>query len=308
MIRVQGLTKRYAGREVLHGLDFEVGGGEIFGYLGPNGAGKTTTMKILATVESPGGGVVQVAGFDAVADRWEVRRRIGFMPEMFGMYEDLQVWEYLDFFARVYELPVGRRDSLIADVLALTDLTSKRDAPVGALSRGVRQRVYLAKTMLHDPQVLLLDEPASGLDPRARIELMEILRELRSRGKTVFISSHILAELSDLCDRVGILESGRMVACGRIDEIARQSGPQVQIVAGTLGPCAPLAAALADRAGVTAIEVHGERVQFALQGGRPEVAALLRTLIQAGHEIVSFEVRERDLESVFLDLTRGEVA
>ncbi len=307
MIRIAGLRKAYGSQEVLHGLDLEVRPGEIFGYVGPNGAGKTTTMKILATVEPGFTGTVEIAGNDVARDPYAVRRLIGFMPEMFGMYEDLWVWEYLDFFARVYDLPVDRRDQLIEDVLVLTDLTGKKDAGIGTLSRGVRQRLYLAKTILHDPQVLLLDEPASGLDPRARLELLEILRELRSRGKTIFISSHILSELSDLCDRVGIIESGRIVASGRVSEIADGMGQQLELVIRTLTGTEALRAALAGAAGVRELEIGEGRAVCRFERPREEVPGFLRSLIEKGIEVFSFEVRERSLERVFMDLTKGEV-
>ncbi len=307
MIRIAGLVKSYGATEVLHGLDLEVRPGEIFGYVGPNGAGKTTTMKILASVETPSTGMVEVAGHDVAKDPFSVRRLIGFMPEMFGMYEDLVVWEYLDFFARVYELPADRRSRLMDDVLAITDLGNKRDAVISTLSRGVRQRLYLAKTILHDPQVLLLDEPASGLDPRARIELLAILKELRARGKTVFISSHILSELSDLCDRVGILESGRIVASGKVHEIVEQLGRHIGIVVRTLGPVDGLRAAVEAFPGVRHVEAAEGSVSLVFEGARAEVPGLLRALVQGGLEVFSFEVKDRSLESVFMDLTKGEV-
>jgi ABC-2 type transport system ATP-binding protein len=208
IIETRGLVKRYDDQLAVAGIDMVVGPGEIFGLVGPNGAGKTTTMKILATLLAPTAGEALVCGIPVTEDPIEVRRRIGYMPDFYGVYDDLRVWEYLDFFARCYRVPASRRGPMIGELLEIVGLTEKRDAYVEALSRGMRQRLCLAHTLVHDPQLLILDEPASGLDPRARVEMREILRELRGMGKTILVSSHILPELAELCTSVGIIDRG----------------------------------------------------------------------------------------------------
>src|SRR6188472_3381574 len=221
IVRTEGLVKRYDGTLAVAGVDLTVDGGEIFGLVGPNGAGKTTTMKILATLLAPSSGEAFITGIPVAADPIEVRRRIGYMPDFYGVYDDLRVWEYLDFFARCYGIAANRRPTMVGELLEIVGLTEKRQAYVETLSRGVRQRLCLAHTLVHDPTLLILDEPASGLDPRARVEMREILRELRSMGKTILVSSHILPELGEMCTGVAIIDHGRVLRSGRIDEIER---------------------------------------------------------------------------------------
>ena len=222
IVRTSGLVKRYPGTLAVAGLDLDVGEGEIFGLVGPNGAGKTTTLRILATLLKPTAGEAEIAGIDVRRNPDAARRVLGFMPDVFGVYDDMRVWEYLDFFARCYGIPAARRRQMIGDLLDLVDLGDKRDAYVQGLSRGMQQRLCLAHTLVHDPQVLLLDEPASGLDPRARVELRELLRELRSLGKTIVISSHILPELEELCTSVAIVDHGQVLAQGRVADIEKR--------------------------------------------------------------------------------------
>ena len=222
IVRTSGLIKRYPGTLAVAGLDLDVGEGEIFGLVGPNGAGKTTTLRILATLLKPTAGEAEVAGINVRRNPDDARRVLGFMPDSFGVYDDMRVWEYLDFFARCYGIPAARRRQMIGDLLDLVDLGDKRDAYVQGLSRGMQQRLCLAHTLVHDPQVLLLDEPASGLDPRARVELRELLRELRSLGKTILISSHILPELEELCTSVAIVDHGTVLAQGRVADIEKR--------------------------------------------------------------------------------------
>ncbi|MCU0275062.1 MAG: ABC transporter ATP-binding protein, partial [Acidimicrobiales bacterium] len=214
IVTARGLVKRYNGTLALGGLDLDVVAGEIFGLVGPNGAGKTTTLRILATLLVPTAGDAEVAGASIRRDPQEVRRALGYMPDSFGVYDDMKVWEYLDFFGRCHGLPADRRRRMIGDLLELVDLGPKRDTYVATLSRGMQQRLCLAHALVHDPAVLLLDEPASGLDPRARVELRELLRELRTLGKTILISSHILPELEELCTSLAIIDGGRVVAQG----------------------------------------------------------------------------------------------
>ncbi|HSJ58026.1 MAG TPA: ABC transporter ATP-binding protein, partial [Anaerolineae bacterium] len=226
-IETRALTRRFGGRRgtitAVDQIDLQVPAGSIFGLIGPNGAGKTTTLRMLAGLLEPTSGQILIDG-QAVNHDWrDLQRRIGYMPDFFGVYEDMLVWEYLDFFGRCHDLPSGRRQQVTDELLELVDLAEKRNAYVQTLSRGMRQRLCLAHALVHDPQVLLLDEPASGLDPRARVEMRELLRELGSMGKTVVVSSHILSELAELCDSVGIIERGHLVASGSLDEISRQA-------------------------------------------------------------------------------------
>ncbi len=223
LVETHGLTKRYGPFLALDSLDLVIEPGIVFGFIGPNGAGKTTSMRILATLLEPSSGEAYVAGYSVLREPKAVRQVIGYMPDSFGVYDNMKVWEYLDFFAATYGVPRARRLGLIDDLLALVDLSEKKDAYVDALSRGMKQRLCLARTLVHDPQLLILDEPASGLDPRARVELRALLRQLGALGKTVIVSSHILTELADICDNVGIIERGRLLAAGPIDHLLRQA-------------------------------------------------------------------------------------
>ena len=222
MLEVQHLRKEYRNLTAVKDLSIRLEQGDIFGFIGPNGAGKTTTIKILATLLRPTAGRATIDGMDVVRDPEAVRGIIGYMPDFFGVYDDIKVWEYLDFFAAAYKIPRAKRPGIIDDVLELTDLSIRKEAYVEELSRGMKQRLCLAKTLIHDPKVLLLDEPASGLDPRARIEIKELLKELKSMGKTIIISSHILPELADFCNKIGIIEKGQMIVAGDVGQIVRQ--------------------------------------------------------------------------------------
>src|SRR5687767_14245883 len=221
IIETRALVKRYDQELAVAGVDLVVEAGEIYGLVGPNGAGKTTIMRILATLLAPTAGQVWVCGIDAMAEPVEVRRRIGYMPDFYGVYDDLRVWEYLDFFARCYGIGAPRRSTMIGELLEIVGLVEKRGDYIETLSRGMRQRLCLAHTLVHDPVLLILDEPASGLDPRARVEMREIFRELRAMGKTILVSSHILPELGEMCTGVAIIDHGRVLRAGRIDEIER---------------------------------------------------------------------------------------
>src|SRR2546423_7390294 len=222
MIQIRNLRKEYKDLVAVKNLSLDLNAGDIFGFIGPNGAGKTTTIKMLATLLTPTSGVAYVDGIDVVRNPEAVRSVVGYMPDFFGVYDDIKVWEYLDFFAAAYRIPRPKRPQIIDDVLTLTDLNVKKDSYVESLSRGMKQRLCLAKTLVHDPKVLLLDEPASGLDPRARIEIKELLKELKAMGKTIIISSHILPELADFCNKIGIIEKGEMIVSGDVNEIIRQ--------------------------------------------------------------------------------------
>src|SRR3954471_1244202 len=225
MLEVKGLRKEYGGLTAVKGISFSLQPGDIFGFIGSNGAGKTTTIRMLATLLEPTSGTATLNGADIIRDPMAVRRMIGYMPDFFGLYDDVKVWEYLDFFAAIYQVPSRQRSAVIDNVLELTDLTIKKDAFVQSLSRGMQQRLCLARCLVHDPALLLLDEPASGLDPRARAELKELIIELGQMGKIVIVSSHILPELADFCNTVGIIERGEMLAFGDVNQIVRDLHP-----------------------------------------------------------------------------------
>src|SRR5213080_2062892 len=221
-VQTHGLTRMYGAIAALSGMDLTVNKGDLFGFIGSNGAGKTTTLRILATFLAPSSGTATILGHDVVADADAVRHVIGYMPDFFGVYKDMEVTEYLDFFGACYKIPTAQREKTVNDVLELVGLTEKRGALIGALSRGMQQRLGLARVLIHDPQLLLLDEPASGLDPRARIEMMAILQELQRLGKTIIISSHILSELQTLCNRVAIIERGKLIYSGPVQGVRDQ--------------------------------------------------------------------------------------
>ncbi|HEY8800488.1 MAG TPA: ABC transporter ATP-binding protein [Candidatus Limnocylindrales bacterium] len=303
----RGLVKRYPGTLAVAGLDLNVGQGEIFGLVGPNGAGKTTTLRILATLLAPTSGQAEVAGIDVRRNPDAARRVLGFMPDVFGVYDDMKVWEYLDFFARCYGIPAARRRRMIGDLLDLVDLGGKRDFYVQGLSRGMQQRLCLAHTLVHDPQVLLLDEPASGLDPRARVELRELLRELRSLGKTIVISSHILPELEELCTAVAIVDHGQVLAHGKVSDIERRLRYGAVLRVRVLGDGDALETARAQFAGdprVASVAILDDgQIELGFRGDDEGAAQLLAAAIGAGIRIAAFSRAASDLEELFLQVT-----
>lgn len=307
IVRVEGLVKRYNGLPAVDGLDLEVEEGEIFGLVGPNGAGKTTTLRILATLLEPTAGDAEVAGFSVRRNPTAVRRVLGFMPDVFGVYDDMKVWEYLDFFGRCYGLPADRRRRMIGDLLELVDLTDKRDAYVAELSRGMQQRLCLAHALVHDPTVLLLDEPASGLDPRARVELRELLRELRSLGKTILISSHILPELEELCSSIAIIDHGRVLAQGKVADIEARLRVGSVLRIRVVGDEEAVEAArvwFADQPSVVAAELGLDgSLELGFTGDEAAAADLLAAAVGAGHRIATFARAASDLEELFLQVT-----
>jgi ABC-2 type transport system ATP-binding protein len=307
-IETRGLTRRFGKIIAVDDLNLEVPSGSLFGLIGPNGAGKTTTLRMLAGLLQPTAGQIVLNGQVVNHDWREMQRQIGYMPDFFGVYEDMLVWEYLDFFARCYDLPPTRRQQVTIELLDLVDLTEKRDAYVQALSRGMRQRLCLAHALVHDPQVLLLDEPASGLDPRARVEMRELLRELGAMGKTIVVSSHILMELSELCDSVGIIEKGRLVVSGRLEEITRQVQQERTLRLKVLSSQKEAAEILRDQPGVGQIYEFDGHLEVEFMGEDEATASLLATLVACGVRVVSFTEVSSDLEEVFLRLTKGEVA
>ena len=307
MIEAIKLTKHYGKFVALKDLDLEIEQGDIFGFIGPNGAGKTTTIRILATLLEATSGHATIDGHDVAKEPYEVKKILGFMPDEFGVYDGMRLREYLDFFGAAYKIPQRKRASIIDDVLQLTDLTSKADDFVSAFSRGMKQRCCLAKTLIHDPKVLLLDEPASGLDPRARIEMKELLKALCSMGKTILISSHILSELGDMCNKIGIIEHGKLLATGEVSEIMERVR-EVQELRIEVFEGADLAeSVLKDAPGITDLERAGDVFQMQSRLGRAELAGLHGRLLDRGVKLLFFEQDKGTLEDVFLSVTKGGI-
>jgi ABC-2 type transport system ATP-binding protein len=282
--------------------------GDIMGFIGPNGAGKTTTIKMVSTLLTPTSGTAYVAGIDVKEHPEEVRGLIGYMPDFFGVYDDVKTWEYLDFFAAAYKIPKEKRAKTINNVLDLTDLSCKRDDFVEALSRGMKQRLCLAKTLLHDPAVLLLDEPASGLDPRARIDIKELLKELKSMGKTILISSHILPELADFCNKVAIIERGELIVSGNVAEIMERARGGRLIEVKLLDRQSEAAGLLSQMDGVRNVLSEAGLLKVQYTGQPEDQHELLSALVCGGYKVQSFSEAEIDLEDVFMKVTTGAVA
>ena len=307
-VLIRDLRVSYGKFEAVKGINVEIPKGEVFGFIGPNGAGKSTTIRVLATLQPRFRGTALVSGLDVLSRPQEVREKIGYMPDFFGVYEDLTALEYLHFFAAAYKLPVPRRQSVIDDVLALTDLTHKATSPVDGLSRGMKQRLALARVLLHDPEVLLLDEPASGLDPRARIEVRELLVALKEMGKTILISSHILHELSQLCTRIGIIEAGEMVAEGSLDDIFRQLKLMRMVHVKFEDPAEDLQQRIEQIPGVESVEQQVDRWAIRLHEHQMSVADLHQALVGEKARISMYQPEAMDMETAFMKLTEGKTA
>jgi len=306
MIEIRGLTKRYKDLTALDHLDLKVEDGDLFGFIGPNGAGKTTTLKILATLLKPDAGNAWVDGWSILSDGAKVRRTVGFMPDFFGIYDEMKVTEYLDFFGAAYGLKANARKQIVGDVLELTDLSYKRDALVQSLSRGMQQRLGLARVLIHDPKVLLLDEPASGLDPRARIEVKALLSELRQMGKTTIISSHILSDLHELCNKVGIIEKGKLVYCGTVDGLVRQMKTVRRIHVSVRGDLEAARLVLVEN-GADAVAQEDSSLVVELSDHDFDIARLSTALFQANLPVTRLEEEEPKLEDIFMLVTKGTV-
>ncbi|HWQ11154.1 MAG TPA: ABC transporter ATP-binding protein [Roseiflexaceae bacterium] len=341
IVETRDLTRWFGANLALDHLNLQIPEGAIFGFIGPNGAGKTTTMRILTTLLQPSGGEGYVAGISIARDPRGVRRVVGFMPDFFGVYDNMKSWEYLDFFGRSYGVPAARRSALIGELLELVDLAHKRDELVMNLSRGMKQRLSLARTMMHDPRLLILDEPASGLDPRARIELRELLKELRALGKTIMISSHILSELAEMCTHIAIIERGRLLASGDVQDILRSLQPHRSLELRVLGAAARAEELLRGFQGVlsvrretpapasegeapppaeASVEATAAEGEAATADGRGELllvdfagdergmAELLAHLVAGGVPVTRFAEQSGDLEDIFLHVTKGIVS
>lgn len=313
MIKTQGLTRRFASVNAVTNVDLQVPKGTIFGFIGPNGAGKTTTMRMLATLLRPTAGTIQIDGIDVVENPIAVRRRIGYLSDTFGLYDDLKAWEYLAYFCAAYQVePTADR---IDAMLDLVQLTHKRDDMVGKLSRGMRQRLGIARMLTYDPKLILLDEPANGLDPIARIALRDLLKKLRERGVTVLVSSHILTELSDLCDTVGIMELGRMITHGSVEEILARTRTHLRLMLEVLGPAETARDALQGHPGIADVAISPvpanvppsttTKLEMSFTGKREDLPALHKKLVEAGVPVVAFFPKAENLEDLFMRLSTG---
>ncbi len=307
MITVEGLTKIYGNRAALDHVSFEVPKGEIFGFVGPNGAGKTTTLRILAALLEPTSGRALVDGADVIEHPDLVHDRLGYMPDFFGVYDQLTAAEYLDFYAACYRQPKARRKKIADDLLELVGLADRRDQAVDTLSRGLKQRLCLARALVHDPAVLLLDEPASGLDPRARVEMREILKELQTMGKTIVISSHILPELTELCTMIGIIDQGRIRATGPVQDVIRQlsSGRRLRIT--VLGQKEEAAAVLEPLPAIHEVVMVNGAIEAGYDGDDATAAGILQALTAAGIKVSGFSQLEGGLEDAFMKATSEDV-
>jgi ABC-2 type transport system ATP-binding protein len=308
MVQTINLTKRYGDLMALQNLNLEIEQGDSFGFIGPNGAGKTTTIKILATLLKPTWGEARIDGLSVgPVNARQVRSVIGYVPDYFGSYQDMVVREYLEFFAASYNIHGAKRRQVVDDVLALTDLTHKVDSDVNGLSRGMKQRLSVARVLLHDPKVLLLDEPASGLDPRARIEMRELLKELHRMGKTILISSHILLELADLCNKVGIIEQGELKFTGTMQEIINKARTAVILHVGVADRPHSAVELIRQVPGVSTAELNGGSIRVTLEAGQTDPSQIAHRLVTAGYALTRLEEERVNLETAFMRLTKGLV-
>jgi ABC-2 type transport system ATP-binding protein len=307
IVETINLTKRYGKLVALNNLRLQIEEGECFGYIGPNGAGKTTTIKILATLLQPTWGEARICDHVIGYESRKIRPLIGYVPDFFGAYEDMVVQEYLEFFASAYNISGSKRTRVVGDVLELTDLSTRRDALVDSLSRGMQQRLSLARVLLHDPRVLLLDEPASGLDPRARIEIRELLKELKRMGKTIIISSHILHELAELCNTVGIIEQGELLFHGSIDEAVRRARVGTRVQVGVLEQRDRARQLLAAAQGVRNVEEENGQLVVELADGMRDFSFIAKLMLENGLKLHELHEEEINLETAFMRLTKGIV-
>lgn len=305
MIEIKGLMKKYGSFYALQGLDLTINEGTVFGFVGANGAGKSTTFSILSTLLQPTAGEAFIDGISVTQNPEKIRKLIGYMPDFFGVYDQLKAEEYLDFFGSSYGISVDERAKLIPQLLELVNLSHKRHDYVDVLSRGMKQRLCLARTLIHDPKVLILDEPASGLDPRARVEMRDILKQLKEMGKTILISSHILPELAEMCDEIGVIDQGKLIAHGSVAEIQAQlMGERFITVKYQTGYNMSLAKQFfEENPFISSIEVLENKLNFRFNGSDEEQMKLLKQIVQQDLPILSFAEDEKDLEDVFMAIT-----
>jgi ABC-2 type transport system ATP-binding protein len=308
MIETRDLTKKYDELFAVKSLSIKLDKGDVFGFIGPNGAGKTTTMRMLATLLNPTWGEAYVGGYSIYTKPKEIRRMIGFMPDFFGVYDDMKVIEYLEFFAAAYRINGPQRRKVCHDVLELVGLGYKRDALATSLSRGMNQRLGLARVLLHDPQVLLLDEPASGLDPRVRIEIRHVIKRLGEMGKTIMVSSHILPELADMCNKVGIIEKGVLTENSDVNDLIKRVRPQVILRIAVVGPMDAAAKLIMQYAAVDRIEPADGQIVVTLKPGVNDYSELATLLVTNGQKLTMFKEDELNLEGAFMALTKGATA
>jgi ABC-2 type transport system ATP-binding protein len=305
MIETRDLTKKYGELFAIKSINLNLNRGDLFGFIGPNGAGKTTTMRILATLLNPTWGEAYVGGYSIYTRPKEIRRMIGYMPDFFGVYDDMKVIEYLEFFAAAYRIRGPKRRQVCDEVLELVELGYKREALVTSLSRGMTQRLGLARVLLHDPQVLLLDEPASGLDPRARIEIRTLLKRLGTMGKTIMVSSHILPELADICNKVGIIEQGELKFNDTVDALLKKVRPHTVLNISVAGDRNSAAKLLQDHKLVDRVDDGEKYLRITLADGHQDYSDLATLLVNAGHRLTLFREEELNLETAFMALTKG---
>ncbi len=307
LVSLQNVRKRFGDTLAVDNLSFDVFDGNIFGFIGPNGAGKTTTLKLIATLLRPDAGHLRVVGNSTVSQPRAVRRTIGYMPDFLGVYHGLSVEEYLDFFGATYRIKPNIRKKLIDDLMALTDLGEKRNVLVTSLSRGMQQRLGLARALIHDPRVLLLDEPASGLDPRARVEIRELLRELAKMGKTIILSSHILADLEELCDRIGIIEQGRLLYAGDMSAALRELQKVATYEVRVRESTSDAARFLERSEMVDSVETTNDTLLVVLKEEAQCEGLIARLLVENGYTLLYFSRQKVRLEDAFLSITKGRV-
>lgn len=306
MLSIKNLNKNYGRFQAVRDLNLEVPQGEIFGFVGPNGAGKTTTMKITCGLLAATSGSITVDGVDVTRHSKQIKEKIGYMPDFFGVYDDLKVSEYLEFYASIYNIKGHDRKKLTDDLLELVDLAHKREAYVDSLSRGMKQRLCLARSLVHNPKLLVLDEPASGMDPRARVEMKEILKNLKSMGKTIIISSHILSELAALCTHIGIIDKGSIVVSGSVSEIMQQVYSRKIVKIKVRDKIEAAAMILKEFPFVDKLTTGEDTIQAGFEGGDEDMSKVLRTLISHDIPVVTFAQLDGNLEDVFMKVTKGE--
>ncbi len=306
MLKIEGLTKKYGRFTAVDDLSLSIPDGEIFGFVGPNGAGKTTTMKIIAGLMAANSGEVYVDGIDAIKRTKEAKEIIGYMPDFFGVYDDLKVSEYLDFYASIYNIKAKERQKISDDLLELVDLSDKKGAYVDSLSRGMKQRLCLARSLVHNPKLLVLDEPASGMDPRARVEMKEILRSLKGLGKTIIISSHILSELAELCTSIGIIDRGKIVISGKVSDIMQQVYSKRFIKVKLSDKLEEAIRIMEEFPFVLNVNAGDNYIEAAFDGKDEEMSMLLKELVRKDIPVITFSQQDGNLEDVFMKVTKGD--